>query len=106
MATRALSESEFKATFGHPMVPAAKDDSPPFDFWPYFEALEAGDFEGHDCTEGRVENVYRESSGRFEHVLVSSTDKNVFMVLVLDRVAGIVHGHRMLNLSKEYGLEP
>ena len=43
------------------------------------------------------------SPGAFEHVLVNSEDRNTFMVLVLDREARVVHGHRLLDLDCEYG---
>lgn len=105
MQTSAFTEQEFKATYGEPMHRAAAEESPPFDFWPYFEAVADSDFQGYDCSEGQVEYVYREPSGRFEHVLVNSNDQNVFMVLVLDRASGEVYGHHLLNLNKEYGLE-
>lgn len=50
--------------------------------------------------------MYRDPSGRFEHVLVNSEDKNVFMVLVLDRQEGAVYGHRLLDLNELYGVQP
>jgi hypothetical protein len=40
----------------------------------------------------------------YEHVLVNTEDQNVFMVLVLDLDAGVVYGHRILDLRREYGL--
>jgi hypothetical protein len=43
-------------------------------------------------------------SMRFQHVLVESTDKNVFMVLVIDLAGRTVLGHRILNLSREYAV--
>ena len=81
-----------------------KDEAPPFDFWPYFDAIPNGDFEGFDCSPGEVTYVYRTSDERFEHILVNSTDRNVFMALVLDRAANAVLGHRLLNLPVLYGL--
>ena len=45
------------------------------------------------------------SPGPYEHVLVNSEDRNVFMVLLLDREAGLVYGHRLFDLNCEYGLE-
>jgi hypothetical protein len=101
--TRELSQVEFRETFGEPMR-RLQDAEPPFDFWKYFDAIPADDFGSHDCSDGRVGWVYREPSGRFEHVLVSSEDRNVFMVLVLDLKAQVVHGHRLMDLNKEYGL--
>lgn len=99
-----LSREEYLATFGESRSRVAMDEAPPFDFWPYFDTIPAADFEGHDCSAGVVDNVWREAAGRYEHVLVNTQDRNVFMVLVLDRVAGAVHGHRLLELNKEYGL--
>ena len=100
-----LSEPEYRATFGPRMVRAGPDEAPLFDFWPYFEAIPQADFEGFDCTAGQVHWVYRDSEGKYENVLVSSQDKNVFMALILDRGAQTVIGHRLLNLRREYGLD-
>lgn len=99
-----LSREQFLATFGEPMSRAGEGEQPPFDFWPDFDAIPSSDFEGHDCSGGEVEAVYRDPSGRFEHVLVRSDDRNVFMVLVLDRPALAAYGHRLLDLNREYGL--
>jgi hypothetical protein len=103
--THALSQAEFLATLGEPMTAVSPGEDAPFDLWPYFEAIPAADFEGHDCSEESVTNVIREPSGRYVHVLVNSEDPNVFMVLVLDLSIGRVYGHRLLDLNREYGLE-
>ena len=100
-----LSHEQFIATFREPMVRVAADEPPPFDFWPYVDSIQAGDFEGRDCSEGAVEYVWRDSSDRFAHVLINSEDPNVFMAVILDRHAGTVYGHRLLNLNHEYGLD-
>jgi hypothetical protein len=99
-----LSEAEFLATFNAPMRQAGPDDEPPFDFWEYVEAIPARDFEGRDCSEGSVRTVYRDASGRYEHVLIDSDDREVFMVVVLDRESKTVLGHRLLDLPRLYGL--
>lgn len=79
------------------------DEAPPLDFWPYFDTIPASDFRGHDCSAGEVEYVWREPTGRFEHVLVKSKTPNVFMVIVLDIRNGTVFGHHLLDLNREYG---
>lgn len=99
-----LSEAEFLATFAEPMKRVASGVSPPFPFWNYFDAIPSSHLEGHDCSAGSVTYVWEHPSGRFQHVLVDSEDKNVFMVLVLDIPGGVVFGHRLLNLNREYGL--
>jgi len=88
----------------NPAVKVGGDDAPPFDFWPYFEAIPSADFEGHDCSAGHVDWVYRDGGGRWEHVLVTSDMPSTFMVIVLDLAAGQVHGHHLLDLNKRYGL--
>jgi hypothetical protein len=40
----------------------------------------------------------------YEHVLINLEYGNIFMVLVLDREAGVVLCHRLLDLNREYGL--
>ena len=101
-----LSEDEYHATFGEKMTQVVDDTPPPFDFWDYVETIPEEDFDGHDCSDGSVSYVWSDSSGQFQHVLVNSEDKNVFMVIVLDLLERRVYGHRLLNLNKEYGLEP
>jgi hypothetical protein len=99
-----LSETEFQATFSAPMQLVRGEAPPPFDFWVYFDAIPPEDFEGHDCSAGTVSTVYRHPAGRLEHVLVDSEDRDVFMVLVLDRDAQQVVGHHLLDLPRLYGL--
>src|SRR4051812_16765969 len=98
-----LSEPQFLATARAAMA-RAMGEAPPFDFWPYFDAIPDDDFEGFDCSAGEVTYVYRSPDERFEHVLVNSTDRDVFMVVVLDRTARTVVGHRLLDLPVLYGL--
>ncbi len=68
------------------------------------ESIPINDFDGHDCSAGSVNHAWNDSSGHYQHVLVDSADKNVFMVIVIDREHRTVFGHRMLNLNIEYGI--
>ena len=99
-----LTQAEYLATFGQSRLQIGEDQAPPFNFWPYFDQIPQPDFEGYDCSAGVIANGYRISPGGFEHILVNSENRNVFMVLVLDRDARVVLGHRLLNLNQEYGL--
>jgi hypothetical protein len=100
-----LSEAEFRHTFAEPMTRVSPDEKPSFDFWPYFDQIATADFSDHNCSSGNVTYVYRHPSGRFEHVLVDSENRDVFMVLVLDREKSAVLGHRLLDLPALYGLK-
>jgi hypothetical protein len=88
------------------MQQVALDVPPPFEFWQYFDEIPPTDFEGYDFTDGKVTCAWNDARGLYQHVLVNSEDKNVFLVLVLDLTHRCVLGHRLLNLNREYGLEP
>ena len=81
----------------------SQDSSPPFDFWPYFDQIPENDFEGCDCSEGQVDMVWSDSNESLQHVLVKSSEENVFMVLVLDTKSKTMKGHYLLNLDDKYG---
>lgn len=100
-----LSESEFRATFAGPMQKVALDAEPPVPFWDYFDAIPTDDLAGQDCSAGSVGHAWTDATARFQHVLVDTNDKNVFMVIVLDLREPSVFGHRLLNLNHEYGVE-
>jgi len=99
-----LLQAEFLATFGEPMKQLPLDAAPPFDFWDYLQAIPVSDFEEHDCSACSVTYVWEHPNGTFQHVLVNSEDKNVFLVLVLDISSRCVLGHILLDLNREYGL--
>lgn len=93
-----LTDDSYRQTFAAPMMRVLGEEAPPFNFWPYFDQIPAMDFEGHDCSAGRVTYVYREPSGRYEHVLIDSERRDFFMAVVLDRQNLTVVGHRLLHL--------
>ncbi|MDR2188006.1 MAG: hypothetical protein LBE62_08140 [Azonexus sp.] len=98
-----LTQEQFDATFAAPMRRLPQDAEPPFNFWPYFDAIPQDDFSGHQFP-GEVTYVYEHPSGKFLHVLVNSEDPNVFLAIVLDMANRCVLGHRLLEFSSEYGL--
>ena len=99
-----LDEQAFAATFGAKMIRV--EGPPPFDFWPYVELIPDVDYNGYDCSDGEVTNVWRSDDGCYEHVLINTKDDpNVFMAIVLDLHESCVMGHRILNLNKEYSLD-
>ena len=97
-----LSDAQFKETFRPPMRQLPPESSPPFDFWSYVDGISSADYSGHIC-QGDVSYVWEDSSGKFQHVLLNSQDKNVFMAVVLDLSEGKVFGHHLLDLNELYG---
>lgn len=100
-----LTEPEFRATFADPMQRVALDAEPPVQFWAYFDAIPADDFASHDCSVGSVSYAWTDATGSFQHVLIDTEDKNIFMAIVLDLRNASILGHRLLNLNHEYGLQ-
>ncbi len=100
-----LTEEAFKATMPQAVARDLAEDAP-VEFWSYFDTIPESDFAGHDCSAGIVTSVYRDTSGRWEHVLVGTEDRNVFMVLVVDLTNQCVQGHHLLDLNQRYGLGP
>lgn len=104
MSTRQLSADEFKATFGAEMHDVTEIATDVLDIWPYVDSVPAEDLENHSIYERFVEYVYRTDDGRFDHVLVMTTTKNVYLTVVIDLLRNLIYGHWLLDLNREYGL--
>lgn len=99
-----ISDDEWPRYFAEPMRRLSQDAEPPFEFWPYVEQIPLEHFEGFDCSAGQVDYAYLHPNGKYEHILINSNDRNVFMVIVLDTDASSVVGHHLLRLDELYGL--
>ena len=104
MRTRLLLEADFKSTMCTRMQDVTSTATEVLDIWPYVEAIPAAELEGHVIYDRLVEFVYRSEDGHFDHVAIMTSTKNVYLVVVVDLVEVSVHGHRLLDLNKEYGL--
>ena len=97
-----LTDEEFNATIAQPMVRISTTEAP-FDFWPYVTALPVTELDSYDFSEAQVSCAYRHPAGTWLHVQVTSNDKNVFLILVLNVDTKEVLGHRLMNLNAQYG---
>lgn len=104
MKLRCLSESDFKAATGHAMRNVTQEATDALDIWPYVQSVPAADLQGYTIYDRFVESVYRSDDNRFDHVLVMTRTKNVYLVIVVNLIHGLIHGHRLLDLNQEYGL--
>lgn len=95
-----LTSEIFQRTFKIPMTKLGEDARPPCDFRAYFKQIPPEHFEGFDCSAGIVSLVYANADNSFQHVMISSENENVFMVIVLDILNTKVFGHFLLNLNK------
>ena len=103
--TRQLTEEEFKSTFTDKMVDVTETAEPIVDIWPYVQELTKDKIvDQYIFDNGLVEKVYRNQTGTFDQVLLPTSDKNIFIVILVDLVVENIKGHYKLDLNKEYGL--
>lgn len=105
MSPQSLSDDAFKATFMAPMRDVTADPGEVIDIWDYVAAVPAGDLEGRTPQPPLIQCVYRSADGAYDHVLVITDAPDVYLVIVIDRTAMRVHGHRLLDLPQDYGLK-
>ncbi len=111
MPTRLLTQAEFRTTFSAPMIDI-KGREPKVHpegviaLEPYLEEIPPADFGGLSLLPGAPPAaVYQSQDGRFDHVLYPCTRSNVYLVVVVELDPEQVHGHFVLDLGKEYGLD-
>ena len=104
MKTTLLSEMQFLATFAAPMRDVTGEATNVIDIWPYVDSVPAQDLRGHEVYDRFVEYVYRDATGRFDHVQVMTKTKNVYLTIVVDLQHNAVHGHQLLDLNEKYGV--
>lgn len=104
MKTTLLDEKQFLATIAAPMRDVTGEVTNVIDIWPYVESVPPEDLRGHEVDNHFVEYVYRDATGRFDHVQVMTKTKNVYLTVVVDLQRDAVHGHHLLDLNEKYGV--
>ena len=104
MKTTLLNDDQFRATFAAPMRDVTGEATDVIDIWSYVESVPAADLRGHAVYDHFVEKVYRDASGRFDHVLVMTKTKNVYLTVVVDLEHDAVYGHHLLDFNEKYGV--
>jgi len=105
MKTRNLDEATYKATMT-PKMRDVTDSATGPDVFAYVEAIPPGELAGHEIRGRFVDHVYRSEDERFDHVLVMTKTKNVYLAVIVDLTAGVIHGHHLLDLNRLYGQTP
>jgi hypothetical protein len=103
MKTTLLDEKQFLATFAAPMRDVTREAANVLDIWPYVDAVPPQHLRGHEVYDQFVEHVYRDTTGRFDHVQVMTKTKNVYLTVVVDLQHDVIYGHHLLDLNEKYG---
>lgn len=100
-----LSKEEYLSTFTAGMIDVTQTSEPVVDIWTYINELVTDkivDQETYD--NGHVAYVYLNPNNKFEHVLLPTNDKNIFIVIIIDLLGKTIKGHYRLDLYSEYNL--
>ena len=102
-----LSEKEFQKTFGDKMTDITlMEIEEPIDIWNYVEELtKRKAVDQYVFDRQLVELIYRNDQNTYDHVLLPTENKNIFMVIVVDLKKKKIFGHRILNLNEKYRLK-
>jgi hypothetical protein len=104
LVTNQLDETVFHATSIETLRRVTETANPPLDIWPYVRAVPTAELHGFEILDEFVECVYRSSDDRFDLVHVCTRAPNFFLVIVVDRVQAVIHGHYLLDLNQLYGI--
>jgi hypothetical protein len=102
MNTQKMSAEAFNNTFQAPMQDVTGTAEQLLDIWPYVDAIPLADLDSFELAD--VAYVYLNPSRNYQHVLVATEDKNVFLVIVIDVKQVKIRGHHLLNMVELYGL--
>ena len=104
MRTVLLDEAAFHRTFISPMRDVTEHAEAAVDTWAYVSSIPAADLGALEYRDGEVEYVYRSADDRFDHVLIPTAVRNLYLVVVVARDTRTIHGHHVLDLNEKYGL--
>lgn len=103
--TKTLSEKEYNETMGSKMIEVTETAEPVVDIWAYVKDLVYENIvSDYVFKNNLVEKVYRNDTATYDHILLPTNNKNVFIVLVVKLGNATIIGHYRLDLTKEYSL--
>ncbi len=104
--TKQLTQEEYKSTFTARMVDVTATIEPAVNIWSYVKQLKKDNLVlDYVYNKQLIEIVYRNDEKTFDHVLLPTSNQNMFMVIVVDLVKVKIKGHFELDLNKEYGID-
>ena len=83
------------------MIDVTKTAAYAIDIWTYVHSIPVSDLHGQRIRDRKVERVYRSGDGRYDHVMVMTETKNVYLVIIVYLKENAVFGHRLLDLNRE-----
>jgi hypothetical protein len=99
-----LTKEKYNSTMGK-IQEIALSEVIVFNIWPYVDKLKLKKIVSKKIKEQElIHKIYRNSTGEFEHILLSTEKENHFVVILVDRSKKKIMGYYLLDLNGEYGL--
>ena len=107
MDIKELTEKEYKSTFSGKMSDVTNFADATVDIWEYVRLLDKLKYYLNDYVieQELVEVVYQNSANTYDHVLIPTTEKNTYLIIIVNKKSEDIFGHYLLDLNTEYGIE-
>ena len=103
--TTELNIDQYERTLTERMVNITGIELPAIDIWPYVQELVNKKIIPEEVfTNQAIEIAYRNESGSFDHVLLPTQNRDVFIVIIIDLTNKQIKGHYRQDLNEVYGL--
>ncbi|WP_235832289.1 hypothetical protein [Flavobacterium zhairuonense] len=101
-----LEKEKYNSTMTEKMIEVKDTDSNIFNIWPYVSKLKSAKIlstkiKDHDL----IYKIYRDSTNKFEHILLSTEDKNNFVTIIVNKKRKKTIGYSILDSNKRYDLQ-
>ena len=106
MNVKELSRKEFELTFSERMNDITNKSEAIIDIWEYVKLLDQSKYsiDNSVINKKTVEKAYRNSIKTFDHILIPTSQKNMFLIIIVSIKNKNIFGHYLLDLNKEYSI--
>ncbi|MBB4800822.1 hypothetical protein HNP37_000861 [Flavobacterium nitrogenifigens] len=100
-----LEREKYNSTLSDKMVEVKDTDSNIFNIWPYVSKLKSAKVLSKKIKDNDlVYKIYRDSTEKFEHILLSTEDKNNFVTIIVNKKRKKTIGYSILDSDEKYEL--
>lgn len=98
-----LSKEQYLSTMGNKMNNVTENAQALVDVWEYAkQLLENNLISEYGYLKRYIEAVYENEENTYQHILLFSNHKNVYVVIIVDVIGKEILGHYILDLNEVY----
>lgn len=101
-----LEREKYNSTMTEKMFEVKKTDSNIYNIWPYVSKLKSAKVLSKKIKDNDlIYKIYRDPSEKFEHILLSTEDKNNFVSIIVNKKRKKTLGYSFLDSNERYDLK-